>query len=115
VTSKCSAISFTERGSSRIRRRIARRRGSASAWKVPINDYPTTESFAEALRGFGSLVTHVDLLSALAGDGEAMLSTTCRFKASAGCGSPSTSGSRAAARGSAPDPRHGRPANLNEA
>jgi hypothetical protein len=43
------------------------------AVEVPINDYPTTESFAEALRGFGALVTQVDLLSALAGDGEAML------------------------------------------
>src|SRR3954470_24942563 len=43
------------------------------AVEVPINAYPTTESFAAALRGFGSLVTRVDLLSQLAGDGEAML------------------------------------------
>jgi limonene-1,2-epoxide hydrolase len=41
--------------------------------EVPINDYPTAESFAAALRGFGSLVTDVALISALAGDGEAIL------------------------------------------
>jgi ketosteroid isomerase-like protein len=41
--------------------------------EVPINDYPTRQSFAEALRSFGSLVTDVEMLSELAGDGEAML------------------------------------------
>jgi hypothetical protein len=43
------------------------------AVEVPINDYPTAESFAEALRSFGSLVTRVDLISELGGEGEAML------------------------------------------
>jgi ketosteroid isomerase-like protein len=37
--------------------------------EVPINDYPTPDSFAQALRGFGDQVTGVELLSAL-GDGE---------------------------------------------
>ena len=41
--------------------------------EVPINDYPTRESFAQALRSFGQLVTRVDLLSRLAADDEAML------------------------------------------
>jgi hypothetical protein len=40
---------------------------------VPINDYPTTESFAEALVGFGGLVTCVELLSELGEGNEAML------------------------------------------
>jgi hypothetical protein len=41
--------------------------------EVPINEYPTAESFAAALRGFGSLVTRVDLLSEMASGSEAML------------------------------------------
>jgi ketosteroid isomerase-like protein len=41
--------------------------------EVPINDYPTKESFVQALAGFGSLVRHVELLSAMGADGEAML------------------------------------------
>jgi len=41
--------------------------------EVPINDYPTTESFAQALVGFGGLVRRVDLISELAQGNEAML------------------------------------------
>jgi len=41
--------------------------------EVPINDYPTRESFAHALVAFGSMVERVELLSELAGEGEAML------------------------------------------
>jgi len=41
--------------------------------EVPINAYPTRESFGEALRQFGSLAERVTLLSALAGENEAML------------------------------------------
>ena len=41
--------------------------------EVPINDYPTTERFAAALRGFGSLARRVELLSAMGAGGEAML------------------------------------------
>jgi ketosteroid isomerase-like protein len=41
--------------------------------EVPINDYPTAESFAQALRSFGNLVTSVDLLSELSDGDEAML------------------------------------------
>jgi hypothetical protein len=41
--------------------------------EVPINDYPTAESFANALRGFAELVSGVDLLCELANDNEAML------------------------------------------
>lgn len=41
--------------------------------EVPINDYPTRESFAQALVAFGSMVERVELLSELAGEGEAML------------------------------------------
>jgi hypothetical protein len=41
--------------------------------EVPVNDYPTAESFAVALRGFGSEVTRVDLLAALSAGDEAML------------------------------------------
>lgn len=40
---------------------------------MPINDYPMRESFAEALVGFGGLVTRVELLCELANDNEAML------------------------------------------
>jgi ketosteroid isomerase-like protein len=41
--------------------------------EVPINDYPTAESFAQALRGFGEMVTRVELLSEMGHDTEAML------------------------------------------
>jgi hypothetical protein len=41
--------------------------------EVPINDYPTRESFAEALRRFGEMVTSVELLSQLSDGDEAML------------------------------------------
>lgn len=43
------------------------------AVEVPINDYPTPESFAKALIGFGGMVKSVALLAELAKDGEAML------------------------------------------
>ena len=41
--------------------------------EVPINDYPTTASFAQAVRSFGSLVTRVELLSEMSAGDEAML------------------------------------------
>jgi len=41
--------------------------------EVPINDYPTTESFAAALVRFGSQVRHVELLSEMVAGNEAML------------------------------------------
>ncbi|WP_406302862.1 nuclear transport factor 2 family protein [Streptomyces sp. NBC_00885] len=41
--------------------------------EVPVNDYPTTESFAGALAAFGGLATRVALLSELYGEDEAML------------------------------------------
>jgi ketosteroid isomerase-like protein len=41
--------------------------------QVPINDYPTAELFASALRSFGSLATNVDLLSEMQAGDEAML------------------------------------------
>jgi hypothetical protein len=41
--------------------------------EVPINAYPTTESFAQALVGFGSHVRRVDVLSEMAAANEAML------------------------------------------
>lgn len=41
--------------------------------EVPVNDFPTRESFARALVTFGGMVEHVELLSDLAGDHEAML------------------------------------------
>jgi uncharacterized protein YciI len=41
--------------------------------EVPINDYPTKESFAEALAGFSNLVNRVELLSAMSSGNEAML------------------------------------------
>ena len=41
--------------------------------EVPINEYPTTASFADALRGFAPLVSHVEILSELAQGDEAML------------------------------------------
>jgi uncharacterized protein YndB with AHSA1/START domain/limonene-1,2-epoxide hydrolase len=43
------------------------------AVEVPINEYPTKASFAQALADFGSIVRHVELLSEMAADGEAML------------------------------------------
>lgn len=43
------------------------------AVEVPVNHYPTAESFAAALQGFGSMVTKVDLLSAMSAGEEAML------------------------------------------
>jgi hypothetical protein len=41
--------------------------------EVPINDYPTAASFATALRGFGRLVTGVEILSQMSAGDEAML------------------------------------------
>src|SRR5262249_564645 len=41
--------------------------------EVPINEYPTTESFARALEGFGAMVKQVDLLAEFAEGDEAML------------------------------------------
>lgn len=41
--------------------------------EVPINDYPTKASFAQALRSFGALVTDVALLAELGDGDEAML------------------------------------------
>ena len=41
--------------------------------EVPVNDYPTAESFAAALTSFGAMVTKVDLLAALSAGNEAML------------------------------------------
>ena len=41
--------------------------------EVPINDYPTKESFAEALARFSNLVNRVELLSAMSSGNEAML------------------------------------------
>jgi hypothetical protein len=41
--------------------------------EVPINDYPTAESFARALVGFGGLVKTVTLLAEFAKGNEAML------------------------------------------
>jgi ketosteroid isomerase-like protein len=43
------------------------------AVEVPVNDYPTVESFAQALREFGELVTSVELLSQMSAGEEAML------------------------------------------
>lgn len=41
--------------------------------EVPINDYPTKESFAKAVIGFGGLVRRVVLLAEFAKENEAML------------------------------------------
>jgi ketosteroid isomerase-like protein len=41
--------------------------------EVPVNHYPTAESFAAALESFGSLVTRVDLLAAMSAGDEVML------------------------------------------
>ena len=43
------------------------------AVEVPINAYPTKQSFAEALVAFGGMVNDVALLAELSRDGEAML------------------------------------------
>jgi ketosteroid isomerase-like protein len=43
------------------------------AVEVPVNDYPTTESFAAALESFGSMVSSVELLAAMSEGNEAML------------------------------------------
>ena len=40
--------------------------------EVPINDYPTRESFGQALAGFGAIVERVEMLSELGDDEEAM-------------------------------------------
>jgi hypothetical protein len=41
--------------------------------EVPINDYPTRESFAQALASFGAMVERVDLLATFAQGDQAML------------------------------------------
>jgi uncharacterized protein YndB with AHSA1/START domain len=41
--------------------------------EVPINDYPSAASFADALRSFGDQVTDVELLSEMSSGNEAML------------------------------------------
>jgi uncharacterized protein YndB with AHSA1/START domain len=41
--------------------------------EVPINDYPTAESFAQALRSFGDLVAGVEMLSEMSHGDEAIL------------------------------------------
>jgi hypothetical protein len=41
--------------------------------EVPVNTYPTAESFAQALRAFGDLVSRVDILSEMSAADEAML------------------------------------------
>jgi limonene-1,2-epoxide hydrolase len=43
------------------------------AVEVPVNEYPTRESFAAALEGFGSMVESVELLSEASAGDEAML------------------------------------------
>jgi len=41
--------------------------------EVPVNEYPTRESFAQALTAFGGMVDRVELLAELAEGHEAML------------------------------------------
>lgn len=41
--------------------------------EVPVNDYPTAESFAAALESFGSMVSNVELLAAMSDGNQAML------------------------------------------
>jgi ketosteroid isomerase-like protein len=41
--------------------------------EVPVNEYPTAQSFAAALEGFGSMVTEVELLAVMSDGDEAML------------------------------------------
>jgi uncharacterized protein YndB with AHSA1/START domain len=43
------------------------------AVEVPINEYPTKDSFADAVAGFGSMARRIDLLSEMATGDEAML------------------------------------------
>jgi ketosteroid isomerase-like protein len=43
------------------------------AVEVPVNDYPTAESFAAALESFGSMVSNVELLAAMSDGNEAMM------------------------------------------
>lgn len=43
------------------------------AVEVPINEYGDADAFLEALTGFGGMVTSVDVLAELGGDGEAVL------------------------------------------
>jgi ketosteroid isomerase-like protein len=43
------------------------------AVEVPVNDYPTAESFAAALESFGSMVSNAELLAAMSDGNEAML------------------------------------------
>src|SRR4029077_6329933 len=43
------------------------------AVEVPVNDYPTAESFAAALESFGSMVSNVELLAAMSDGNQAML------------------------------------------
>jgi ketosteroid isomerase-like protein len=43
------------------------------AVEVPVNAYPTTESFAAALRSFGSMTAKADLLAAMSAGSEGML------------------------------------------
>ena len=45
----------------------------ALAVEVPVNEYPTPESFAAAVTAFGSMTRRVQLLAALASGDEAML------------------------------------------
>jgi len=41
--------------------------------EVPVNEYPTTASFADALSAFGAMTRKVDLLSEIGAGDEAML------------------------------------------
>jgi ketosteroid isomerase-like protein len=41
--------------------------------EVPVNEYPTTGSFAAALRSFGSMSTRAELLAAMSAGPEGML------------------------------------------
>jgi ketosteroid isomerase-like protein len=41
--------------------------------EVPVNVYPTTESFAAALKSFGSMTTKADLLAAMSAGNEGMV------------------------------------------
>jgi ketosteroid isomerase-like protein len=41
--------------------------------EVPVNDYPTTDSFAAALKKFGSMTTKADLLAMMSNGDEGML------------------------------------------
>jgi len=43
------------------------------AVEVPVNNYPTAESFGAALENFGSMVSSVELLAAMSDGNEAML------------------------------------------